>query len=115
MTTVQSLASLWPGPTDSEALFKQMVGRAMRLEDGVLNILRWDAENLPVTKRDCIILEIQDSRADRLEHNLAVSFAQAYDLPDDFDLEGQGLLEAKDVINRLKTANGKKIRMRKKR
>jgi superfamily II DNA or RNA helicase len=89
-------------PTDSESMFKQMVGRAMRLEDGVLNILLWDALKKPVTKRNCLVLEISDARAKKLEHNLAMSFAQAYELPDDFDLEGQGLLEAKDVINRLK-------------
>lgn len=89
-------------PTESEALFKQMCGRAMRLEDGVLNILRWDAKKLPVTKRDCLIIEIRDVTTKRLEHNLAMSFAQAYDLPDDFDLEGNGLLEAAEVIHRLK-------------
>ncbi len=89
-------------PTDSEAMFKQMVGRAMRLEDGVLNILQWDAKGKPVTKRDCIVLEIQDFRTKRLEHNLAMSFAQAYELPDDFDLDGHNLLEVKDAIRTLK-------------
>ncbi len=87
-------------PTDSESLFKQMVGRAMRLPEGVLNLLQAIAKKQVFTKHDCIILDILDAGA--TEHSLAMSFAQAYGLPDEFDLEGAGLLEAKDKLNRLR-------------
>jgi superfamily II DNA or RNA helicase len=95
-------------PTDSESMFKQMCGRAMRLEDGVLNILVWDSKHLPVTKRDCIIIEVQDKSSKRIEHSLAMTFAQAYGLPDDFDLVGRGLLEAKNAIYKLKSRTRKR-------
>jgi superfamily II DNA or RNA helicase len=87
-------------PTDSEGLFIQMVGRGMRLEPGVLNLLQAIANGQAVTKHDLLVLEVLDAKA--TEHNLAMSFAQAYELPDDFDLEGNGLLDAKDAINRLR-------------
>ncbi len=63
-------------PTDSESLFKQMVGRGIRLEPGILNLLQAIANGQVVTKRDLIVLEVLDARA--TEHNLAMSFAQAY-------------------------------------
>ncbi len=86
-------------PTNSESLFKQMVGRGMRLEPGVLNLLQAIANGQNVTKLDLIVLEVADAGA--TEHNLAMSFAQAYELPDDFDLEGNSLLEVKDALSRL--------------
>jgi ATP-dependent helicase IRC3 len=84
-------------PTDSESLFKQMVGRGMRLEPGVLNLLLAIASGQNVAKLDLIVIEVMDARA--TEHNLAMSFAQAYGLPEDFDLEGIGLLEATGALN----------------
>jgi len=88
-------------PTDSESLFMQMVGRGIRLEPGVLNLLQAIANGQNVTKRDFIVLEVLDDRA--TAHNLAMTFAQAYGLPDDFDLDGNTLLEVKSMLNRLST------------
>jgi superfamily II DNA or RNA helicase len=93
-------------PTDSESLFRQMVGRAMRLEKGVLNLLQAIAAEQAVTKRDCIVIEILDNGA--TEHSLAMTFSQAYGLPDEFDLQGSTLLEAKDALNRLRARVKKK-------
>lgn len=86
-------------PTDSQSLFMQMVGRGIRLGPGILNLLQAIANGQKVSKHDLIVLEVMDVRA--TEHNLAMSFAQAYGLPDDFDLEGNTLLDVKDSFNRL--------------
>jgi superfamily II DNA or RNA helicase len=87
-------------PTESESLFKQMIGRGTRLEPGVINILQWDAYGRPVSKRDCIILEVLDAYS--TEHSLAMTFSEAFDLPAELDLNGAGLLEVRDTINHLK-------------
>jgi hypothetical protein len=86
-------------PTASESLFKQCVGRGTRLEEGILNLLEAIAQGKKVTKRDCIVIDVVDNTD---KHSLIVTFAQAYGLPAEMDLEGAGLLEASDLVAKVK-------------
>lgn len=86
-------------PTQSESLFKQMVGRGMRTEDGINNILEALIQGKTVRKRDCLVLDVADLTT---RHSLLVNFASAYDLPPKMDLKGKGLLEAHDRVEKLK-------------
>ena len=91
-------------PTASEALFKQMVGRGTRLEEGVKNLIDAIGAGQRVTKRDCLVLDIIDIKGEcnTDEHNLAVNFAEAYGLPSGMDLDGSGLLQAFERIRTIK-------------
>ena len=82
-------------PTESEALYKQMVGRGTRLQDGIGNMLDALAQGKQLQKVDCIVLDIADLSS---QHSLVVSFAEAYGLPEQMKLEGQGLLESRDAV-----------------
>jgi superfamily II DNA or RNA helicase len=86
-------------PTASESLFKQCVGRGTRLEEGIMNLLEAIAQGKKVTKRDCIVIDVVDNTD---KHSLIVTFAQAYGLPAEMDLEGAGLLEASDLVAKVK-------------
>jgi superfamily II DNA or RNA helicase len=48
-------------PTLSRVLFKQMIGRGTRVEEGITNLVeaRWNA--LPVTKPECHIIDVVDN------------------------------------------------------
>jgi type I site-specific restriction endonuclease len=86
-------------PTASESLFKQCVGRGTRLEEGILNLFEATTQGKKVTKRDCIVIDVVDNTD---KHSLIVTFAQACGLPAEMDLEGAGLLEASDLVAKVK-------------
>jgi ATP-dependent helicase IRC3 len=86
-------------PTASEALFKQMVGRGTRLEDGISNILEAMAQGLALTKPDCLVLDVVDATS---TNKCLINFADAYGLPGKLDLQGGGFLEAHDTYVRIK-------------
>lgn len=86
-------------PTASEALFKQMVGRGTRLEDGINNILEAMAQGYVLAKPDLLVLDVVDATA---KHTCLVNFASAYGLPSNLDLNGGGFLEAHDTFARIK-------------
>lgn len=87
-------------PTASEALFRQCVGRGTRLQEGVTNLLQAGAEGISITKRDCLVLDFVDNTD---EHRLALTFAEAFGLLGEMDLEGGSFLEAKDLLDRIAT------------
>jgi superfamily II DNA or RNA helicase len=86
-------------PTASEAMFKQMVGRGTRLEDGISNLLEALAQGRVLAKPDCLVLDVTDATS---KHTCLVNFAGAYGLPLNLDLNGGGFLEAHDTFERIK-------------
>jgi superfamily II DNA or RNA helicase len=83
-------------PTQSEALLKQMVGRGVRLEKGIQNLLVAMAEGYPIKKPDCLIIDF----ADTTKNPNVMNFAAAYGLPPNMNLRGAALAKTlKDFEN----------------
>jgi hypothetical protein len=80
-----------------------MVGRGTRLEYGIKNLVTARAEGIPITKPDCLVLDV----VDRTTNHLLVDFARAFDLPEDVEMDGIDLLTAKDKLKRERRRRGK--------
>jgi superfamily II DNA or RNA helicase len=95
-------------PTESESLFKQMVGRGTRLEKGIDNLLEALAQGRTLTKPDCLVLDVVDATS---ELNSIVNFGGAYGLPKTLNMCGEGLLQTHDavtqIVRQLKTVDPK--------
>lgn len=74
-------------PTQSWALYTQMVGRGLRLADG---------------KQDCMVIDVVgNSEQHQLGKNPPASLAGVFDLPAGLDLSGQLITEALDLFEEL--------------
>ncbi len=88
-------------PTQSWALFVQMIGRGTRTLPGVIDgIDTPEARKAAIAasgKPDCIILDVVDLTS---KHS-AVTLPAAVGMPGDLDLEGKGLDEALELVESL--------------
>jgi superfamily II DNA or RNA helicase len=69
-------------PTKSQPLFVQMVGRGLRLQEGISNLREAEEQGLPTEKRDCLVIDVADCTK---RHTLA-TVASIFGLPANADL-----------------------------
>jgi superfamily II DNA or RNA helicase len=81
-------------PTKSSTLFTQMVGRGTRLEEGTGNLVEALAAGRPVTKKDCLVIDVVDCAA---RHSL-VTLPTLMGLNADMDLKGRSAVRSARAI-----------------
>lgn len=77
-------------PTTSQPLFAQMVGRGLRLEEGVNNLRDAEAQGRPTSKRDCLVMDVVDSTK---RHTL-ITLPSIFGLPLNTDLARHSVRQA---------------------
>jgi ATP-dependent helicase IRC3 len=89
---------LWCRPTQSESFYIQAVGRGTRIPEGIENLKHAAEYNIPVDKKDCILIDVVDTTK---RHSL-VSLASLHGVQADVDLKGKSLVEVVDELEAVK-------------
>jgi ATP-dependent helicase IRC3 len=79
-------------PTKSQLLFVQMAGRGTRLQVGIDNLNEARLAGVPITKPDCIFLDVVDATR---RHSL-VTLPSLFGLPVKLDMKGQNVFTLLD-------------------
>lgn len=81
-------------PTESQLKFIQRIGRGLRIEEGVSNLLEARAAGVKLIKQNCIFIDVVDSTS---KHSLA-SLPSVFGLPANLDLNGKSIMEALEIV-----------------
>jgi len=77
-------------PTKSRLVLAQQVGRGTRLPEGVNNLLEAEAAGVPLTKRDCLVIDFVDNTS---RHSLA-GVGSLVGMGDALDFAGKSMVKA---------------------
>lgn len=84
-------------PTKSNLLFVQMAGRGTRLPEGISNLKETQAAGIPVSKEDCLLMDVVDNTS---RHSL-ITLTSIFGLGNKLDLKGQKATEAVKKFSRV--------------
>jgi hypothetical protein len=88
-------------PTESEALYTQMIGRGTRIEDGIGNLLEARAAGRQTVKENLIVIDLVDGCT---KHNLA-SLPSLFGLNPKLDMKGKPVTEVMARVEELQKAS----------
>ena len=84
-------------PTKSPSKYTQCIGRGTRLETGTGNLLEALQRGVPLTKRDCIIVDVVDNN----KRCSLVSLPSLFGLDPEMDLQGKSVTEVATKMEEL--------------
>jgi superfamily II DNA or RNA helicase len=84
-------------PTKSQLLYVQCTGRGTRIPDGINNLLEARADNTPIQKEDCILLDVVDATT---KHSL-ITVPKLFGMSERMDMQGRTVTTALDYFNKV--------------
>jgi len=84
-------------PTKSQLLYVQCTGRGTRIPDGLNNLLEARADNTPIKKEDCILLDVVDATT---KHSL-ITVPKLFGMSERMDMQGRTVTAALDYFNKV--------------